>query len=44
MIRKTTSIKINPDIWKKVKLKCIQEEIEISDYIENLIKSDLFDK
>lgn len=41
MERKTTSIKINPELWKRVKKKCIDEETDISDYLENLIKEDL---
>lgn len=41
MPKKTTSIKIEPEIWKKVKLHCVEKEIEISDYIESLIKKDL---
>tara|TARA_Y100000310_G_scaffold339019_1_gene430357 strand:+ start:866 stop:1012 length:147 start_codon:yes stop_codon:yes gene_type:complete len=41
MPRKTTSLKIDPELWKEVKKKCIDLEIEISDYLENLIKKDL---
>lgn len=41
MLRKTTSIKIDPELWKKVKKHCIDEEIEVSEYLENLIKQDL---
>ncbi|MDP7180110.1 MAG: hypothetical protein QF824_02485 [Candidatus Woesearchaeota archaeon] len=41
MPRKTTSLKIDPDLWKEVKKKCIDLETEISDYLENLIKKDL---
>ena len=41
MERKTTSIKINPEIWKQVKLHCVKQEMEICDYIEGLIKKDL---
>ncbi len=41
MERKTTSIKINPEIWKKVKIHCTTEDIEIGDYLENLLKKDL---
>ena len=39
--RKTTSIKINPELWKRVKKKCIDDEVDISDYLEVLIKQDL---
>ena len=41
VIKKTTSIKIDPDLWKEVKLYCIKEEIDISNYLEKLIKKDL---
>jgi hypothetical protein len=35
--RKTTSIKINPELWKKVKKHCIDKEIDVSEFIEELI-------
>lgn len=41
MARKTTSIKIDAALWKKVKLHSIEKEIDISDYLERLIKKDL---
>jgi len=41
MVRKTTSLKIDEDLWKKVKIHCINENIDISEYIENLVKKDL---
>lgn len=41
MERKTTSIKINPEIWKQVKIHCATEELEICDYLEVLLKKDL---
>ena len=39
--RKTTSIKIDEKIWKMVKIHCVTEGIDISDYLEGLIKKDL---
>lgn len=39
--RKTTSIKVDPDLWKKVKMHCIEEDLEISEYLEELIRDDL---
>ena len=36
MVRKTTSLKIDEDLWKKVKIHCINESVEISEYIEEL--------
>jgi hypothetical protein len=41
MLRKTTSIKIDPELWKKVKKHCIDEDIDISDFIEKLLKKNL---
>ena len=41
MLRKTTSIKIDPQLWKSVKKHCIDEDMDISDYLEKLIKKDL---
>ena len=41
MKKETKSLKINPILWKRVKEYCIQEDIEISRYIEGLIKRDL---
>ena len=40
MTRKTTSLKIDTELWKKVKKHCIDLDVDISDYIENLIKKD----
>lgn len=41
MGKKTTSLKVDPELWKKVKKKCIDDEIEVSEYIEMLIKKDM---
>ena len=41
MLRKTTSIKIDPQLWKDVKKHCIDKDIDISEYIENLVRKDL---
>lgn len=41
MIRKTTSIKINPEKWKTVKKYCIDHEIDVSDFIEQVIDDKL---
>ena len=37
MKRKTTSFKIDPKIWKKVKIYCAEKEIDIADFLEDLI-------
>ncbi len=39
--RKVTSIKVDPELWKEVKKHCIDKGIDISDYLENLIKKEL---
>ncbi len=41
MTRKTTSLKIDSDLWKRVKKRCIDAEQDISVYIEELITKDL---
>ena len=39
--RKTTSLKIDPELWKKAKKRCIDKDTSISTYLESLIKQDL---
>ena len=39
--RKTTSIKINPEIWDKFKIYAIQKKIDMSDLLEKMIKKEL---
>ncbi|MFH1592710.1 MAG: ribbon-helix-helix protein, CopG family [Candidatus Woesearchaeota archaeon] len=41
MTRKTTSIKIDPELWKRVKKHCIDRDMDISDFIEQLLKKNL---
>ena len=41
MPRKTTSIKFDEGLWKKVKIYCIEKNIDISDYLEQLVKKDM---
>lgn len=41
MEKKTTSIKINPELWQDVKIHCIKEKIDISDWLEKIIKENL---
>ena len=41
MERKTTSIKISPEIWQEVKIHCIKQQIDISDWLEKIIKDNL---
>lgn len=41
MEKKVTSIKVDPEVWKEVKKHCIDKELDVSDYLEALIKKDL---
>ncbi|MBI2547715.1 CopG family transcriptional regulator [Candidatus Woesearchaeota archaeon] len=41
MERKTTSLKIDPELWKEAKKHAIDKDIELSEYIEGLIKADI---
>lgn len=41
MPRKTTSIKIDTALWKKVKIHCVQNDKDISDFLEELIRREL---
>ncbi len=40
-MRKTTSLKIEESLWKEVKINCIKNNRDISEYLEELIKKDL---
>ena len=44
MERQTISLKINPELWKEAKKRCIDKNLQYSDYIEGLIKKDLKNK
>lgn len=39
--KKTTSIKVDPILWKEFKKFCIDKNIDISGYLEILIKKEL---
>lgn len=41
MNKKTTSIKVDPELWKKVKKYCIDLDLEVSGYVENVLRCDL---
>ncbi len=36
--RMTTSIKIDPELWKKAKVSAINHDIDLSDLVETAIK------
>lgn len=39
--RITISVKIDPEIWKEVQHRCIDEEKEYSEYVEEALKEAL---
>ena len=39
--RVTTSIKIDPELWKKAKIYCIENNLDLSQLIEKLIREEL---
>ena len=41
MVKKTTSIKFDTELWKEVKKRCIDLEKDISEYLEELVKKDM---
>ena len=41
MERKTTSIKFDEELWRKVKSNCALKGLDISDYLEGLVRKDL---
>jgi hypothetical protein len=40
-VRKTTSLKIEEELWKEVKIYCIQNNIEISEFVERVLKKEV---
>ena len=41
MAKKKTSLVIDDDLWQKVKINCIKNKIDISDWLEKVIKKEL---
>jgi len=41
MVKRITSLKIDPILWKKFKLHCISKGVSMSINMERLIKKDL---
>ena len=39
--RETTSIKIDPELWKEAKKYCIDKNITISDLIKSLLEKEI---
>jgi antitoxin component of RelBE/YafQ-DinJ toxin-antitoxin module len=44
MTRKTTSMKLDTNVWASAKKKAIDLGIDVSDYVENLLRADLSTK
>jgi len=42
--RETTSIRISPELWKKAKMKALEKDMSIGQFIEELIKKELKEK
>ena len=38
MVRKTTSLKIEEDLWDEAKIYCIKAKIQLSELVEEAIK------
>lgn len=36
--RITTSIKVKPELWKEVKIYCLKNDIEVSQFVEQVLK------
>jgi len=41
MAKKKTSLMIDEDLWQEVKIHCIKDKKDISDWLENLIRKNL---
>jgi len=41
MAKQKTSIVIDEDLWQDVKIHCIKEKVDISDWLEKIIKEKL---
>ena len=39
--RKTTSIKVNPDLWKETKKLAIDRGMDVSELVEGVLKKEL---
>ncbi len=39
--RETTSIRIDPELWKEAKILAVKQDLSIGQFIEKLIKKEL---
>lgn len=41
MVKKKTSLVIDEELWQNVKINCIKNKIDISDWLEKVIRKEL---
>jgi len=41
MAKKKTSLVIDEDLWQEVKIHCIRQKMDVSDWLSELIKKEL---
>jgi post-segregation antitoxin (ccd killing protein) len=39
--RESTSIKVDPDLWKEAKIEAINRDVDLSDLVETALKKEL---
>jgi len=39
VVRVATSIKVNPEVWKKAKIEAIKHDLDLSDLVEEAIEA-----
>jgi predicted HicB family RNase H-like nuclease len=39
--KKKTSIKIDPELWKEIKIEAIRREMDISEFVEQTLRKEL---
>jgi predicted HicB family RNase H-like nuclease len=39
--RETTSLKIDPQLWKEVKIEAIRQDKDVSEFVENALRKEL---
>lgn len=41
MVKKKTSLVVDDELWQKVKINCIKNKVDISDWLEKIIRKEL---
>ncbi len=39
--RETTSFKVDPELWKEVKIESIKRDVEVSDFVDLALRKEL---